>query len=490
MMSGRSLRLLVAGGSCVVLTATGCAFQGVNSLPLPGAVGRGSDASVYHVQIANIATLESNSPVLMNDVVIGSVGKMRVQDWHADVDISVKPDVVIPANAVASIGQTSLLGSMHLALNPPPGQPPAGKLPPGSTIGLNDSSTYPTTEQTLSSLSVVVNAGGLGQVGDIVHTFNQALSGREQDWRELFTQLDQFIGTLDQQRQSLVATIQALNRIATTFAGKRDSINQALQRIPRALAVLDRTRPQLTTALTKLGKFSDTANRLVNDSQTDLVSNLTNLAPTIKALADAGPDLDQSLAYATVFPYGQDLIDRAVRGDFLNLFVTIDISAPRLRRSLFLGSRFGQEGRDLVPMPGEPFFQRYTYDPLGRPLAPLPGGGPLSGLPGNPPTDGLTALPPGATRSLPGPGAVLAPGAPQAPAVQQADQAPPPPMPAVTGPVLPVVPQRMDDSGSDSPPPPDGKGPIFAGPYSDNSVQAPESAPAQAPAPAPTVGGG
>jgi phospholipid/cholesterol/gamma-HCH transport system substrate-binding protein len=456
MMSGTSLRRLLAGTTCVLLTATGCAFQGVNSLPLPGVVGRGSDAHVYHLQIANVSTLESNSPVLMNDVVVGSVGQMHVQDWHADVDISVQPDVVIPANAVASVGQTSLLGSMHVALNPPPGQQPTGSLPPGSTIGLNDSSTYPSTEQTLSSLSVVVNAGGLGQIGDIVHTFNQALSGREQDWRDLFTQLDSFIGTLDQQRQSLVATIAALNRIATTFAGRRDSIHEALQRIPVALAVLDRARPQLTTALTKLGTFSDTANKLVNDTQADLVSNLTNLQPTLQALADVGPDLTDALTYLTVFPYGQTLIDRGVRGDFINLFVTIDISGPKLRRGFFLGTRLGQEGRDLVPLPGEPYFQRYTDDPLGRPLAPPPPGGPLSALPGNPPTAGLQADPPGADRSLPGPGSLPA-------------QAPPP----ITAPVLPMFPQEQSDGAANEPSPAAQGGPIFAGPY----------------AAAPTVGG-
>ncbi|HYO02298.1 MAG TPA: MCE family protein [Mycobacterium sp.] len=440
---------LFAAGTCVALTATGCAFQGINSLPLPGAVGRGSDAVIYHVEIANISTLESNSPVLMNDVVVGSVGKMEVKDWHANVEISVQPGVDVPANAVASVGQTSLLGSMHLALNPPPGQQPEGKLAPGATIGLNDSSTYPSTEQTLSSLSVVVNAGGLGQIGDIVHTFNIALSGREADFRDLLTRLDTFIGTLDQQRDNLVGTIDALNRVASTFAGRRDVINEALQRIPRALEVLDRERPQLTTALTKLGNFSDTANRLVKDTRADLVKNLQNLQPTIQALADVGPDLTEALAYLTVFPYGQGLIDRGVRGDFINLFVTIDISGPRLRRSIFLGSRAGQEGRDLVPLPGEPFFQRYTYDPLGRPLAPPPPGGPLSALPGNPPTAGLQADPPGAERSLPGPGSLPA-------------QAPPP----VTGPVLPVVPQQTaDEAASDSPRPPGGGGPIFAGPY-------------------------
>jgi phospholipid/cholesterol/gamma-HCH transport system substrate-binding protein len=455
MMSGAIGRLprtrgaigrLFAAGTCVALTATGCAFQGVNSLPLPGAVGRGSDATVYHVQIANVSTLESNSPVLINDVVVGSVGKMEVQDWHANVEISVEPGVVIPANAVARVGQTSLLGSMHLALDPPLGQSPEGKLTPGATIGLNESSTYPTTEETLSSLSVVVNAGGLGQLGDVVHTFNAALSGREADFRSLLTELDTFIGTLDAQRHNLVATIDALNRVASNFADRREVINQALQRIPRALEVLDRERPQLTTALTKLGQFSDTANRLVNDTQADLVRNLKNLQPTIQALADVGPDLDAGIAYATVFPYGQNLIDRAVRGDFINLFATVDISGPRLRKSIFLGTRAGQEGRDLVPMPGEPYFQRYTYDPIGRPLAPPPLGGPLGPVPPNNP--GLNADPPGAERSLPGPGAVLAP---------------PPP---VTGPVLPVVPQSKTDGATiEGAPPPGGGGPIFAGPY-------------------------
>ena len=90
------------------------------------------DAVIYHVEVPNVATLESNSPVMINDVVVGSVGKMTVSAWHADVEISVKPGVVVPANAVATVGQTSLLGSMHLALNPPLGEKPSGRTPPGA----------------------------------------------------------------------------------------------------------------------------------------------------------------------------------------------------------------------------------------------------------------------------------------------------------------------------------------------------------------------
>jgi phospholipid/cholesterol/gamma-HCH transport system substrate-binding protein len=268
---------LAAITSCVMLAASGCAFNGLNSLPLPGTVGRDADSNTYHVELANIGTLESNSPVMISDVVVGTVSKMTVRDWHADVEISVRPDVVVPANAVVAVGQTSLLGSMHLALNPPLGQPASGRLQPGATIGLDRSKTYPSTEQTLSSLSVIVNGGGLGKIGDIVTEFNAALNGREDQVRDLLTRLNDFVGILATQRDDINASVNALNRLAGTIAGQNDVITQALQRIPPALDVLIRERPRITTALEKFHVFSNTATGLINATQADLVTNLKNL---------------------------------------------------------------------------------------------------------------------------------------------------------------------------------------------------------------------
>jgi phospholipid/cholesterol/gamma-HCH transport system substrate-binding protein len=359
-------------GSCVALTLTGCSFQGLNSLPLPGAVGRGPGAVTYHVEVPNVATLESNSPVMIDNVVVGSVGKMTVDNWHADVEISVRPDVVIPANAVATVGQTSLLGSMHLALDPPLSEKPSGRLQPGAILDLNQSSTYPTTEQTLSSLSAVVNGGGLGQIGDIIHNFNAALSGREPEIRELLTRLDNFVGVLDRQRDNIIASIQQLNRLAGTFAGQRDVIDRALKDIPPALDVLIKERPRLTTALERLGKFSDTASQLANDAGDDLVADLKNLEPALKALADIGPDLTPALTFASAFPYGPAAADRFTRGDYINLFAVFDITYPRLKRSLFLGTRWGDEDAKWIPAPGDPYYLNYSLNPLGAGTAPPP----------------------------------------------------------------------------------------------------------------------
>jgi phospholipid/cholesterol/gamma-HCH transport system substrate-binding protein len=433
---------------------TGCSFEGLNSLPLPGAVGRGPDAVTYHVEIPNVSTMESNSPVMINDVVVGSVGKMTVKDWHADVEISVKRDAVVPANAVATVGQTSLLGSMHLALNPPLGQKPSGRLQPGATIGLNRSSSYPTTEQTLSSLSVIANGGGLGQIGDIIHNANTALSGREPQIRELLTRLDNVVGVLDQQRDNIIATIQQLRRVAGTFAGQRDVIDRALTDIPPALDVLVRERPRLTTALQKLGQLSDTATQLVNDAGDDLVTDLKNLEPTIRALADVGPDLTVGLRFATAFPYGPTFADRVARGDYINLFAVFDITYPRLKRTFFLGTRWGDQDAKFIPAPGDPFYLNYSYNPLGVGVAPPP-----------PDASPAEALPP-----------------PQPP--------PSGPMPPVTEPLVPITPPANTAPVSTS-------SQVFAGPYGAAASAQPATAappdPGALPAPPavpPTPGGG
>lgn len=451
--TGNSRRLLVLGCG-VMLTATGCAFQGLNSLPLPGAVGRGSEAKIYHVEIANIATLESNSPVMIGDVVVGSVGNMTVRDWHADVEVSVKPDVVVPANAVATVGQTSLLGSMHLALNPPVGQQPSGNMPAGATIPLNQSSTYPTTEKTLASLAAIVNGGGLGQIGDIIHNFSTAVNGREADVRDLLTRLDDFVGRLDRQKDNIVAAITDLNRLAGTFAGQKDVIERVIRDVPPALDVLIAERPRITTALQKLGTLSDTATRLANDSTADLVADLKNLEPTIKALADIGPALPGALGYAPNFPYSQSLIDRGVRGDYMNLFGVIDLTIPRLKRTLFLGTRWGELHAKLVPAPGDPWYLNYTYEPMNAPLAPPP------------------------------PGEAIPPDSADAASAPMPDM----PMPPVGGPILPMVPQTLSNPLAPQQQVIESTSQVFAGPYPQGAPTAEPAPAAPPPPPAPVDG--
>ena len=159
------VKRLAVVGACLALALTGCSFQGLSLLALPGAVGRGSDAVTYHVEVPNVATLESNSPVMINDVVVGSVGKMTVDAWHANVEI-VKPDVVVPANAVATVGQTSLLGVPCTGA-----QPAARRKAKRSTAARSHHRPEPVVDLSHNGTDAVVSVDGreCGGLGDRRH---------------------------------------------------------------------------------------------------------------------------------------------------------------------------------------------------------------------------------------------------------------------------------------------------------------------------------
>jgi phospholipid/cholesterol/gamma-HCH transport system substrate-binding protein len=155
---------------------------------------------------------------------------------------------------------------------------------------------------------------------------------------------------------------------------------------------------------------------LVNDSQADLVKNLKNLEPTIRALADVGPELGTAVAAGFVFPFNQNFVDRAVRGDYFNISAELDLSIPRLKKGLMLGTHWGQPGMPEPPLPGDPYYLQYTHDPMHDPIRPPwvdPGALPL---PGPPPGAAPLPGPPPGTAPLPDAGLAQTPPPATAPA--------------------------------------------------------------------------
>lgn len=271
---------------------------------------------------------------------IGNVTKVELQGWHALVTMTLDGNVDLPANATATIGQTSLLGSVHVELAPPKEIPPVGKLKNGSLIPLSSGGAFPSTEQTLAAVSMVLNGGGLGNVQDITKALSTAFSGREQDLRSLLGQLDKFVGHLNGQKDDIIAATDSLNNLVGQFADQKPVVDKALKTIPDALAVLKNERDNLADALGQLGKFSALAADSVNQTKKNLVQELKDLGPVLQSLADAGPALTRSLDYFATYPFPKPTISKWIRGDYGNLTAIIDLTLSRIDNSFFTGTRW------------------------------------------------------------------------------------------------------------------------------------------------------
>jgi phospholipid/cholesterol/gamma-HCH transport system substrate-binding protein len=324
----------------LALALSGCAWRGLNSLELPGTEGRGAGAFQIQAQLPDVSTLQENSRVRAGDVTVGTVTKIERQGWHALVTMTVNRDVDLPANAVATVGQTSLLGSAHVELAAPGGVTPEGRLHAGSVIPLASGGGYPNTEQTLGALSLLLNGGGLGHVQEITQAFSTAFAGREADLRSVISQLDEFMGRLHVQTGDIIAASESLNGLVGQFADHKPVLDNALRTIPNAVNVLAEQRTQLSDALDAFGKFSALTADVVNKSKGNLVEELKDLGPVLESLQKAGPALTRSLSLLTTFPWPKETLANWMRGDYANLSVIVDLTLSRLDSSLFTGTRW------------------------------------------------------------------------------------------------------------------------------------------------------
>ncbi len=324
----------------VVAGVSGCGWHGLNSLPLPGTEGNGPGSYLVSAQLPDVNNIQANSRVRVADVTVGHVTKIERQGWHALVTMQLNGDVRLPANATAKIGTTSLLGSYHIELAPPKTEAPQGKLSAGSVIPLSRGGAYPSTEQTLAALSLVLNGGGLGQIQDITEALSTAFRGREHDVRSLIGQLDRFSAYLNDQSDDIIGATESLNRLVAKFAAQQPILDRALATIPDALTVLNEERGKLVEAADQLSKFSALTADAVNTTKASLVSELSQLGPVLESLANAGPSLTRSLSLLGTFPFPNETFQNFQRGDYANLTAIVDLTLSRIDQGIFTGTRW------------------------------------------------------------------------------------------------------------------------------------------------------
>ncbi|HZC41710.1 MAG TPA: MCE family protein [Streptosporangiaceae bacterium] len=334
---GRALRAAAAVVACTA-TVSGCQFSGLGTLPLPFLTGTGSGSYTVTAVLGQTGNLPVNAQVMVNDVPVGTVTAIRFDHWHARLTISLPRRVQLPANATATIGQKSLFGAEYVALGPPPDAPPAGRLHGGDVIPLARTSTYPSTEDVLAALSTALNGGGLNQLATITTELNAALHGHEQQARALLANLRRFAATLDGQRTAIIRTLTALDALSAQLRAGDRRLARAIDSIPAGLAVLNKNEKNLTAALAAVSNLSTVAGRVITETRQNLLANLHDLRPALRRLAGSGQNLVNSLPMLATFPFPGKALDRSFKGDYANLYLSLDLTLGKLEKAWLTGA--------------------------------------------------------------------------------------------------------------------------------------------------------
>jgi phospholipid/cholesterol/gamma-HCH transport system substrate-binding protein len=371
---GRALRRRTWQGLVFLLATlvlSSCGWRGISNVPIPG----GPSGMTIYVQVPDTLAINGNSKVQVADVFVGSIKSIQLKNWVATLTLTVDNSTKLPKNALARIGQTSLLGSQHVELLAPPNPSPE-LLKNGDIIPLKNSSSYPSTEQTLASLSLILRGGGIPNLEALQNEVYNIVHGRGDQIRAFLGKLDTFTRQLNEQRDDITHAIDSTNRLLTYVGGRADVLDRVLTDVPPLIKHFADTKQLLINAVDSVGRLSAATDKYLSEARANLHTDLQNLQCPLRELGKGSPYLIGALKLILTQPFDIDTVPKIFRGDYQNVSLTLDATYSSVDNAFLTGTglsgalraleqSFGRDPETMIPD------VRYTPNPNDAPGGPL-----------------------------------------------------------------------------------------------------------------------
>ena len=236
---------------------------------LPGRVGGPVEVTAVFEDTSDLVV---NHGVQVADVRVGSVSGIELtDDFQALVTLELRDDLELPADSVAVLRQTSLLGEKFVEIRPRTDADRCddkdetdGVLQDGDVISctLQAPELESVTEQAVEILSVVA-ANRVEDLQTLIETGAVGFGGRADELRGLIDDLITVSATLADQTSNIVTIIDGLDSTAATLADGAPALDQLLVNLADATTLLADNREQAVATLQELTRLARAQNQLV-----------------------------------------------------------------------------------------------------------------------------------------------------------------------------------------------------------------------------------
>ena len=303
--------------------------------------------------------------VRVSGVQVGEIGKVRLRDGHALVELLIEPEYedLVRTDATALLRPKTPLKDMFLELDPGRGKP----LEEGDTVPLRNTLPDVNPDEFLAMLDadsrdylrLLINGAGKGlegRGGDLREVFrlfepthrdlarvNGAVATRRTRLRRLVTSLNRLSGELAGKEDELAELVDSAATVFRSYAAEDRNISRAVRELPRALRQTTDTLGKVERLARVLGPASE------------------NLRPAVRALGRSQVALRplareaEPLLRTRIRPLVRDA--RPLVRDLRPAAFDLARSTPELRRTFAVLNNFlnmaafnprGREGPDVA----------------------------------------------------------------------------------------------------------------------------------------------
>lgn len=280
-------RWLVAIPVTTALLA-GCSV-GVEQLPLP-APGIGGGGYRLTAEFANALNLPDRAKVRIGGADVGEVVAMTAKDYTAIVEMRVVDSVRLPTGTTAELRSATPLGDIFVSLRPP-AQPGDGSvLRDGDTIPIASTLAAATIEEVLTSTSMLVNGGVIGNLTRVLNGVGSAVGHDGEGLAALIRESRALVTTMSTRTDDIRAVLTQTAALADALHTRADAINDVLDSSAPALTVIADNTATIVDLVDRMGAVTRQLQRLPSIAGTDTRSLVHDLNQLSQAFNDTAVD--------------------------------------------------------------------------------------------------------------------------------------------------------------------------------------------------------
>ncbi|TMS45389.1 MlaD family protein, partial [Mycobacterium sp. DBP42] len=251
------------------LTLSGCATEGLASLPLP-APGVGSGGYQLTAIFSNALNLPASAKVKLAGADVGELESMVASNYTAVTTLRIMDGVRLPRGTTAELRSATPLGDVFVSVKPPsPVDPNAPLLKDGDTIGLDDTQAAATVESLLGSAAILVNGGAVRNFTNIINGLGKATGDQGQAFGNLIAKTNHTLGTLNARSDQLSDAMTETSRLLQQIEDKNQTVGQLMDAAGPATDTLAEHTTQIADLITQIGDTSAQLRKFPSVAGTD-----------------------------------------------------------------------------------------------------------------------------------------------------------------------------------------------------------------------------
>ena len=263
-----------------------------------------------------VGDLVENANVQSSDVQVGTIQKIELKGWNAEVSMCIQPDERVPADVNLVVRTTSLLGEKFVDIQAQSDGPPY--LEDGDILDVDQTDKATELEEVFAKLAGILGTGNLEQINRFTAAQANILRDNAGSLREVLTRLRRFTDVLAGRKDQIAASVDSLDSVAQTILGDSSVLEQFIASFADSSQVLNRQKEGLEDLLIALEEFTNVSVRLLDQTEDGLNSQFDDLRPVLETAVLNSDNVRKTLQTLATFA---EMFPESMPGDYLQLDV-------------------------------------------------------------------------------------------------------------------------------------------------------------------------